>query len=165
MVLAPCFEGDSLLHPPPQAKPKDFNTNAMQKTAIWIGLVFLFACSNPDEPLLIGTWKYDMEAMRSYLADEQPKQQTVNYMEGIMAPLKDARLRFEQGGDLSLVLGEETVAGRWRLRGGGKKLMLNLTGTNSTYRIEVLSDSLLLLRPVQQEEDVPVFPRALVPAD
>lgn len=136
----------------------------MKKLAIWIGLI-LTCCAHPDAEVLTGSWKYDISAMRAYLSSEQPSRQTVNYMEGIMAPLQDARLEFKPGGELVLSLEDELVEGRWRLRGSRRKLTLNLTGKNSEYRIEQLTDTLLLLRPMEQEDGVPVFPRVLVPAD
>jgi hypothetical protein len=136
----------------------------MKKLAIWAGLI-LSCCTHPDTEVLTGSWKYDIPAMRAYLSSEQSARQTVNYMEGIMAPLRNARLKFKPGGELVLSLDGEVVEGRWRLRGSRSKLTLNLTGTNSVYRIEQLSDTLLLLRPMEQEEGVSVFPRVLVPAD
>lgn len=130
---------------------------------ILVSVVSCQPAQQRTEELLMRKWKYDLEAIRKDLFKDPVSDRQVNYMEGVMARLKDATLEFKPEGKMTLHLNGQDMPGYWEVNKAGDILTINLTGIPQPSVIVELTSELLVMR--QETETEMNFNRFLVPAD
>ena len=109
-----------------------------------------FACSSDNEEarqLILGSWKYDTQAILDQLAQLNIGEQEKQSIKGTLMIYKDALFTF--GADSTLVVASSVIKqyGSWKMSKNGKTLFLNLSGQDQPNQVSELGPNRLVLAP------------------
>ncbi len=121
------------------------------------------ACNHNRNKILMQTpWKFDVEATRARLKEKPVSDAQVNYMEGVMKRLEQAKLEFKKDNLLVIQMPDgDSTLGYWAI--SGDQILMQVTKMSAPpYNILELTADRLVLEPTAGDEFD--FVRILVPA-
>ena len=111
---------------------------------------------------LIGSWRYDTEAILDSLRIQEPTENELAMVQGAMTIYKDAVFDFKEDGALIVVTNGIEQSGTWEMSSNGKQMTINLSGQGQPNDILELTHERLMLAPIP--EAGVFYKRIFVPA-
>jgi hypothetical protein len=131
----------------------------MRKWTILLILMVAACRPGPEQKMIAGGWKYDMEATLQALQASGADQQTINFTRSIMIGLQGATLELQSSGKATFAISDLSASGQWRLKHKGAEFHLRLDSIEQVSEILYLSADTLILN--QRSEDNPGSLRVL----
>ena len=119
------------------------------RNVVLVFLLLNFGCVNsPTEELLVGTWKYNMDATLEEMQGRGAAETEINYMKSILIGLKEASISFQDNGEVLFSMPEIEENGSWKILKRNNELILDLNGNEQRSIIDhIVSDTLILTPP------------------